>query len=442
MLDQAGLRTAALCLIGCMATLLVACGGGAGDSTPQTMTLSVTAATPSEASLNWTAHPDSVSGYDVFRNGSALFSTHLSGTSVYDYGLEPGTRYCYIVYAVVWPLGYVGRSNEACVTTASGTSGWRIETIATGRNAGLSLNSSNQPQISYRNSAGVHLAYKSAGTWLHSMVDALASSTGDTDVAVDFSSAVRLAYIDDSNDRLMHATNLAGPWATDIADTAVGLHAALAIDSAGNAHIAYDSIEPTTPGVASYATNASGSWVVTRLVGFSNASIADTDIAVDGSGYAHIALATQGVGCYVYYFTNQSGSWVEQIVASDCNGGVSLAIDSGGYMHIAYSAPLGLMHATNRSGSWQSEQLDSYSWIGGKGVGLALDAANRLHIAYQDNNQDLKYATNVGGTWRRYYIESSGDVGYYPSISVDTAGRVRIAYADNSNGTLKLATSP
>lgn len=420
--------------------LLSGCSGdGDGESIDQTMTLSVSATTPSEAYLSWSAHSSSVTGYDVYRNGTPLFSTHISGTSVTDNGLEPSTRYCYIVYAVVWPLGIVGRSNEACVTTATGTSGWNLETIAPGSGAGLALDSSNQPHVSYSNSTGVYLAYKSGGTWLYSSVDALTSVPND--VAVDTGGADHIVYIDNANDRIMHATNLTGPWVSDIVDTAVGLHAAVAVDSSGYAHLAYDSESLVTTGV-SHATNTAGSWVVTRMVGFSDGNITDTDIAVDSSGYVHIALAVQGLTCYVYYYTNQGGDWSEQIVANGCNGGVSLAIDLSGHIHIAYSDRFGLMHATNSSGTWQSQQLDSFSWIGGKGVGLAIDTSDRLHIAYQDNNRDLKYATNFSGSWMRYYIEAQGDVGNSPSISVDAAGRVRIVYADATNGTVKLATSP
>jgi hypothetical protein len=75
-------------------------------------------------------------------------------------------------------------------------------------------------------------------------------------------------------------------------------------------------------------------------------------------------------------------------------------------------------------------------------VGLAIDAADRLHIAYQDHNADLKYATNVNGTWEHYYLDSIGDVGADPSIAADTLGHVSIVYIDRTNGTVKFVTSP
>jgi hypothetical protein len=111
-------------------------------------------------------------------------------------------------------------------------------------------------------------------------------------------------------------------------------------------------------------------------------------------------------------------------------------------VQIAYPRQFALIHASNASDSWQSAQLDDFSWIGGERIGLAIDAAGHLHIAYQDQNADLKYATDVSGDWQRYFLDVNGKVGAYPSIAVTTTGRVYITYIDESNGTVKLATSP
>ena len=439
MCSNVWLRSAALMMIGLMAAFLGACGGG-GDGIPQTMTLSANAVTPSEVQLNWTPHPDPVTGYDIVRNGEAAYPYHVSGTSYTDRELEPLTRYCYVIYAVVWPLGTVGQSNQVCIITP-GTAGWTIETIGVGGSPALALDSSNQPRVSYRNSSGVILTYKSAGSWLQSLVDGGAGANGDTDVVVDQFSADRLSYADDANDRLMHASNTTGVWATETADTAVGWVNALSIDDSGNAHMVYNSDEAYT-GVVSYVTNASGSWQKERLVGFSSASIRDADILVDTAGVVHVAFTVRGIECYVYYMNNQGGAWQEQIVDGEGNCGAAMAIDSAGNVHIAYSRKFALMHTHNTGGSWQSEQLDSFSWIGGDRVGLAIDAADHLHIAYQDQNADLKYATNVSGIWERYFLDSRGDVGGDPSITVDPVGQVSIVYTDQTNGSVKLVTSP
>ena len=61
--------------------------------------------------------------------------------------------------------------------------------------------------------------------------------------------------------------------------------------------------------------------------------------------------------------------------------------------------------------------------------------------AYQDQNEDLKYATDISGSWELVYIDSGGQVGYAPAIAVDPLGTVSIAYEDRENGTVKLVSN-
>ena len=54
---------------------------------------------------------------------------------------------------------------------------------------------------------------------------------------------------------------------------------------------------------------------------------------------------------------------------------------------------------------------------------------------YDDENGDLKYAdyntqTNL---WQPTILDSSGDVGMYPSIAIDSQDNLHVAYYDNGN---------
>ncbi|MEJ2362488.1 MAG: fibronectin type III domain-containing protein [Gammaproteobacteria bacterium] len=435
-----GLNRAKNLLVLASAILFIASCGGGGDSTPQTIGLSAATVTPSEAQLSWTPSADSVIGYDLYRNGVAVWDTHLSGTSFTDRKLEPNSRYCYIVYAVSW-IGITGKSNEACITT-EGTAGWNIETIGNGSDPSLALDSSNQPHVSYRSSGSVVLAYKSGGVWQQDAINNNAGNYGDTSLRIDSQGANQLSYYDATNTNLMHASNLNGVWTSEIADTSGGYVNALILDSSNNAHIAFNSIEGTSSGVISYTTNVTGSWQKVRLAGYSNATISSAAIALDSNGVVHIVITTRGIDCYVHHFSNPGGNWQEEIIASDCNYGATIAIDSTDHLHIAYTSKFGLQHVYNSNGSWQSEQVDSFSWIGGNRVSMVIDSTDHLHIAYSDSNQDLKYITNLSGAWQNYFIDCIGNVGANPSIAIDANGRVSIAYEDTTNGTVKLAVSP
>jgi hypothetical protein len=62
--------------------------------------------------------------YEVYINGAFYASAYPSSASstsesVRISGLTPGTNYCFVVYAVYFPVGVGGRSNDACAATPS-----------------------------------------------------------------------------------------------------------------------------------------------------------------------------------------------------------------------------------------------------------------------------------------------------------------------------------
>lgn len=430
------LPPALACLLG---ALLLGCSAPGEDSgVPQTMTLTVEVLTPSEVHLDWTPHSAPVVGYDLYRDGVAVYDLHLSGTGVGDGGLTPATRYCYQVYAIDFLQGPVGQSNVACVTTP-GLSAWNIETVAPGVDPAMVLDGANQPHVVFRDSSGVMLAVKTGGAWQQSRVDGQAGVFGDVDLQVDRNSANRLSYWDGNARLLEAASDATGAWISESIGSGGNVNA-LAVDGLGNGHILYNIHED---GSIHYATNSSGAWVSQWLVGFSNGTVYDADILVDSLGTLHaIFIIGDPQDCSVYYLSNSGAGWSQQVIAVGSNCGAALAMDASRSPHVAYSTKFGLLHTWYAAGAWQSEQVDSFSWIGGDRVGLAIDGADHLHIAYRDSNDDLKYASNRSGTWERLYLDSRGAVGFSPSIAVDGAGRIHIAYGDESVGTVKLASSP
>jgi hypothetical protein len=62
-----------------------------------------------------------------------------------------------------------------------------------------------------------------------------------------------------------------------------------------------------------------------------------------------------------------------------------------------------------------------------------------VHISYADLwNNDLKYATNAGGPWVNYTLDT-GLIDSETSIEVDSKGEVYIVYYDTGPYDLKLA---
>ena len=124
----------------------------------------------------------------------------------------------------------------------------------------------------------------------------------------------------------------------------------------------------------------------------------------------------------------------------------SIAIDSSGFRHVAYySGQIGggqyynLMYATDTSGSWVRYTVDNSVNVG-QYTSIALDSNDKVHISYfDDTNTDLKYATNAGGAWATVSVDTSS-VGKYTSIAVDSNDAVHISYYDTSFRDLKYAT--
>ncbi|MGA1823845.1 MAG: hypothetical protein ACMUIP_04205 [bacterium] len=121
----------------------------------------------------------------------------------------------------------------------------------------------------------------------------------------------------------------------------------------------------------------------------------------------------------------------------------SLDLDSHGNAHISYYDGTNgdLKYATNVNGSWGIETIDAKSDVGSY-TSLAIDSQDKVHISYFDEtNANLKYTTNANGSWQSISIDFEGNVGYYTSLAIDSQNNVHISYYDGTNGNLKYATN-
>ena len=140
-----------------------------------------------------------------------------------------------------------------------------------------------------------------------------------------------------------------------------------------------------------FSKKAIDSWVITTVDSSGGESGEYPSIALDSSDKAHIvyfySYTTQEYITQEFfapplsrdlkYATNASGSWV--ITTVDSSGGeyTSIALDSSNKVHISYSAWGPLQYATNASGSWVITTVDS-----GEYPSIALDSSDRAHISY------------------------------------------------------------
>src|SRR5687768_10255464 len=135
--------------------LATGCGGGGGQgSAPGTMTIAVTAVTPSQIDYQLTAPISGSYTYLAVRRDGVLLGTHFpAGTVIRDGTVGPNETHCYQAFAVTFPVGTTDSSNVACVTTSGPTPGWTITTLGAGELPAMVADSAGDIQLAYANSA-------------------------------------------------------------------------------------------------------------------------------------------------------------------------------------------------------------------------------------------------------------------------------------------------
>jgi hypothetical protein len=422
--------------------LLISCGGGDGGL-PESINLTATALSPSSIELSWSADSTpGLIGYDLYRDGEGVEATHLSSTHYIDRGLSADTRYCYKVYAIVFPLGAVSTSNTACAKTgAYSTSGWTFTDAPAGYAPDFRISPSGAKLIAYLQSDGLHYGLNTGAVWTNELVD---GHGGAPSLGVDTFGNAHVAYGNVSVGGVYHASNSTGIWTTEAVNaTGVGI-STLAIDKNGALHIvfsdynaAYDFYDYW------YVTNVSGAWVKSHIFFGSNRVFRDLALIVDGSGTVHMAYAiTDFTSCGLAYgFKKPDVEWDWSMSPVDNGAGckVSLALDSSDVLHASYRKSMQIIHARLNAGTWSKEVVDSLSWLGGDEVGMGIDMSDYLHISYGDENGDLKYATNRGGMWAYTYLDKVTSTNI---LRMGSDGHAYILYSPDSTGALRLARSP
>ena len=212
-----------------------------GDTIPPAAPTNVVAnATPDLGiTLSWDASADNtkVIGYWIHRVDKGLIDT-VKDTWYHQSWLSPNTQYCYVItahdfYGNVSPL-----SNTACATT----------NIEVGK-------------------------YPS--------------------IAIDSNDNVHISYYDQSYNKIKYAENIIQGWGIENIDYYQEYINAtsIAIGSNNKVHISYTDKNPLSLGKLYYATNATGSWIISTIAaGSYNASI-----AIDSNDKVHISYSGGGL---------------------------------------------------------------------------------------------------------------------------------------------------
>ncbi len=348
-------------------------------------------------------------------------------------------------------IAYSGEIDSSIRYAYRSSGGWITETAATGGNYGehlsISVDANERPHISLLDgwpAYDLKYTYRDTASWQPvQIVDSLINAGSFNSIAVDGSDNPHISYWADN--ALRYASLDGSGWHTATVDAngAVGLYSSLALDINGQARIAYyDTTQGLTGYKIKFANQTGGSWEF-QAVDTAGSVGADTSLALDQQGFAHISYR-DNTWLDLKYASQDASGWHYQTVNSlgDIGLYTSLALDSSGYPHVAYydSTNQDLKYAFQDAGGWHIRAVDQAGNVG-TSLSLALDAQEEAHISYYSvTEHDLRYAHTSAGDWITETVDSAGDVGQYNSLAMDAAGNPHISYFNSSLDDLVHAT--
>ena len=202
-------------------------------------------------------------------------------------------------------------------------------------------------------------------------------------------------------------------WGSQITDNSAEEAAPrAAVDSAGHLHLVFAGNGSGGNIGIYYATNASGVWDTTQIVG-PDAFNSNPDIDLDSTGHAHIVWerSVSGAQFDIYYATNTTGVFdTTRLTHTDSDEHTpAIAVDPQGFCHIVYQGSAGdppdeaVFYTNNREGTFTSlttgaQRISPDSLADARYPDIAIGPNAHVHVVYQAANgrsTDIYYSSSV-----------------------------------------------
>ncbi|MEC7461913.1 MAG: putative Ig domain-containing protein, partial [Candidatus Thermoplasmatota archaeon] len=343
------------------------------------------------------------------------------------------------------------------------------------------------------------IASRIDGVWQNETVYESDNSGNTPSIAIDSQDVIHIVHMINyasNNKRLTLTSGTLGSWTnTTFGDSALYRHSyspSIAIDSNDAIHIAYH--YGTTSKHLHYISNMTGSWSLETLVS-SNAGWG-ARVSIDNNDDIHIAHSDlTGSGTIAHYLemTKRTGSgegltahpifdispplpeglsmnWRNGTITgtptrvqdsttytvwaniSERSASTSISISVDWSLRPSVSGVSATLNTaitpitfewnttiwesrvTNGSDHPSSATNSNYA---GKATDIAADSNGKTHVvSFDDNNDDLRYTTNAGGTWTSSLIHESGNTGRHPSIVIDSNDMIHVVFVRQTGTSL------
>lgn len=264
-------------------------------------------------------------------------------------------------------------------------------------------------------------------------VDDSALPTGSaTRLSLDSKGKAHILYQDGLTHEIRYANNTTGSWSITTINSGT-------VSYDGAYDIAVD--ENDSPFICLGRSGLSckyitGDWVGIDGGGESVFSVEKVSVLIDENNKIHVYYLIDGVAKYA---TNENGAWIVSPL-NYIEGTILSPIDSVFYFETRALDQLGITHkvyANTDSATGLTQHVyagDTATFNLPNEVGgwywsdMVVDNNGKVHIVYTSKNAEyLFYSTNSSNYWETFVVDSDANQ-YFPSISVDGNGKIFISY--------------
>ncbi|DAC21675.1 MAG TPA: hypothetical protein D7H94_06675, partial [Candidatus Poseidoniales archaeon] len=342
---------------------------------------------------------------------------------------------------------------------------WQNETIAgSTASSGSNFNAGNTPAIAIDSQDVIHiismtnhgssnkrLALYSGtiGSWTATTfgTTSLYRHSYNPSIAVDSNDAIHIAYHYGTTSKHLHyISNMSGPWSLETLDSSLaGWGARVSIDNNDDIHIAHSDLVGS--GTTAHYLE------VTKRTGSGEGLTAHPIFDISPPLPDGLSMNWRNgtiTGTPEEFQQNTTYTVWANISEISASTSISIGVDWSlrpsvpGVSSTLNSAITPITFEWNTT-IWESRVTNgsdhpssaTNSNEAGKATDVAADSNGKTHVvSFDDNNDDLRYTTNAGGTWTSALINTSGNTGRHPSIVIDSNDMIHVVFVRQTGTSL------